>query len=234
MLELNSYGNVDCRNGIPAGYVKVYANAKTLDKLKIKYYTALIEFEEYRKRRFRAITTKIITKYSEKKLKKYLEEKRKQEEEKKERVIKKAYSDFSLVLLALYTINKEAKRQRNIKYNIADDIYQHGRKDKLAHYQVGRAKQEQEYLYLLKERAIEFLLQNKRFDKIEAHEVFGEKMACLYADSFSFHFNYEVLKKFDIEAETTGEITSWISSEKKRKGMGIKRALNIIENLKTN
>jgi hypothetical protein len=164
----------------------------------------------------------------------YVTMKRKEEEAKKERAIRKVGKDKTKILEAIYTISKEAKRQRDIKYNIADSVYgeDKSRNDRLAHYQIRNAKENVEYYYKLKQKGINFLLKNKEFDKLEIHEVNGNDMACLYKGQFSFHFELENLAKFGLEAkQTSTSINGFITAEKIKNRMSIRTALTIINSL---
>jgi len=155
---------------------------------------------------------------------------------KNQRVIEKAQKDFDKILLAIYTINKEAKRQRDIKYKIADSIYSddayRSREDGLAHHQMQNAKYNTQYYYSVKNKGIEYIINSKKYDKLEIHEVNNIEMAYISNGKFGFHFDINLLNELGIEAQKSEVvIKEWIDSTKKIKGMSLTSSLAILNNL---
>lgn len=163
-----------------------------------------------------------------------LEEK---EKIRRSKIIKKNKGNLDKLLLAIYTVNKEAKRQRDIKLNLADSIWGVDRKHKtkLLHYHLHNAKSDAEYYYSIKNIGIEKLIKLSVTDKIKVQIVNGVEMYCINVNGFSFHFdkklinnsndcsNYEFIKSEEY-------INELISSDKKIKGMSLKTALVTIFN----
>lgn len=231
-MTYSSYGNVDCRYTLPEGYVRTYDNVGTLKKLQCDYHPAL--FDLYKEKGYwKPEKGYIVAKKDLQKITKYKEDKKSKAELKRQRAIDKAKKDFNRVLLALYTVNKEAKRQRDIKYRIADSVYGELRYrwDKLAHHQISQAKENVEYLYCLKEKGIEKILSEKKYEKVEIHEVNGTEMGFVQCGDFSFHFTKSLLDEHHIQAPITEVIDEWISSEKKIKGMSLATATTILNNI---
>lgn len=178
-----------------------------------------------------------IQKKDEKILKEFLENEKKIKSEKKTKAIAKAKKTPILYLKALYVINKEAKRQRDIKYRIAKTGYgteAYRTTNRLFHHQVKTAKENAEYFYNLKIKALKKIIDIINPIKLEKHLVNDIDMLCIYFNKmFSFHIfmeESEILKKLGkmeiIETDT--KITSLIACDKIKTNMSLKRAMQIL------
>lgn len=164
----------------------------------------------------------------------YLVKKDEKEEAKKTRILDKVSKDFDKILLAIYTVSKEAKKQRDIKYSIADSVYSDDayRHDSLAHHQIQNAKDNIEYYYNKKEKGIRYMVRSRRYSRLEVHDVNGSDMAYIENGKFGFHFPLHVLEDMQIKAiHSKIQINEWSKSEKVIKGMSLNTALTILNNL---
>lgn len=123
----------------------------------------------------------------------------------------------------IYSVNKEAKRQRDIQRRIAESIYEYEeRNDSLAHSQLHKAKSQKEYLYFLKEKALRKLIEETKTVSIGYHEFPDMDMDMYEIEGFQFHLN-ECLSEVSL-----GEIEDEISADRKR-SIPPKKAISILE-----
>lgn len=122
--------------------------------------------------------------------------------------------DLPKIAEAIYSINKEAKRQRDIQYDIANsywgkDAY---RRDKLVHYQLHSAKDTKENLYDLKNKCLTKLVKALNVKPV-GHHIFPK--SCMdYYEIYGFGFHAEIEE--NVSDICLGEIDNLISSERER------------------
>lgn len=95
----------------------------------------------------------------------------------------------------LYTINKGAKwlQDGGLDSLWLSDEYQANIRAKLDIPEVFR---DQSLTYQIKQTAIDYLIDNNLFDKIEEHEVNDREFHCLYVGDYSFHFYPNIMGKY--------------------------------------
>lgn len=192
ILETNGYGNI---NGIPEGWYEI-GNGHAARKIRmanpsIPIYQACIGFNESWGR-YSPIIVHISHKDFKLKISRIFNAKKKASEErakKEAEAIKKALQSRKKIAEALYSLNKEAKRQRNIQERVADSIYGTGeRYGELAHYQLHNAKDSKEYLYKLKNEAIHKMVSEWGVTPLGFHEFdSGDKLDYYEIEGYGFH-----------------------------------------------
>jgi hypothetical protein len=192
-LDTNSFGNV---SGIPVGWYKI-GDGRTANKIRksnpeIPVYEACVGFNRSGKR-FSPILVRISHKDFEQEINEILNAKERKAEERQKKeaeAIKKALESRKKITEAVYSINKEAKRQRDIQARIASSIYDEGERygDDLAHHQLHEAKERKQYLYRLKNTAIEKMVLDWGIAPIGYHEfTTGDCLDYYEIEGYGFH-----------------------------------------------
>lgn len=146
-LPLNAHGNIDITGGVPAGLVHVDLPrlGPTCKRLGIEYGRAVVDWTElgrkYHKKRYPLFSGVVIRAADETRLMAALEEKAQKRQRKVERLP---------VLAALFTLNRRAKRCRDL----AQTYYQQG-----MHGFAGDMKRVKERIYALKGQALHHLVE---------------------------------------------------------------------------
>ena len=98
-----------------------------------------------------------------------------------------------IVAECLYSINKEAKRKRDIQHNSIDRAYHSFRKEyPAAHYQLHRAKNEKFKLYDLKDEALHLAIDLWNLQPVGYHE-FPDANRDMYSlEGYDFHINENI------------------------------------------
>lgn len=152
------------------------------------------------------------------KIKKELKEERQREKEK----INQVELTEEVIAKALYSVNKEAKRQRDIKNNAIDDAYGGGYHYSSVHSVLHTAKSRMNNLYDLKDSAISIAIKKYELTPIGYHE-FGDGKRDMYElGGYQFHINENKSEN------CLGEITEEIGAERKR-GIPPKKAIQILK-----
>jgi hypothetical protein len=224
------YANIDVNQKLDARLVHFKnPRARVIAKtMKIDFRPALTGFKEYRHRKFSPIIEGIVcTKKSAKRIQKRIEELDQKKAEQESGWIEKFDSydsakKLSHLVNALYVINKEAKRQRDVKRSIWDSACP------TKHHFVQKAKNRGRELYELKDKVIRLI--SRSAEKIEIHEVNGDQMYCYYFGETCFHSFVES----ELAIQTDKTITTEISAEKKNSGMSLRRAEILIRHFISN
>ena len=132
--------------------------------------------------------------------------------------LKKKTGDLSFLAECLYSINKEAKRQRDMQNGQADRIW--GPDDLnvpkgLAHYNLHARKSQKEFLYSLKDKALRIIIANNPDIVPLGYHVFpnateNQKMDYYEIGGFGFHIDENKSEN------CLGEIDTLITAEKSR------------------
>jgi hypothetical protein len=237
-LKVNEYGNIKYK---PEGWIYVsdipdLRNISVTRYKNIPSYKVLQGFEntfgDYYKPSFKVIIHKdhvndLKNIASIKKIK----------TQKKNSKLKNSVSDLHKVIQAIYSINKEAKRQRDIQENITksrngQDAY---RTDKFVKYQIQKAKAQKNFLYDLKSKCLSKLINISDSKPIGYHTFRDGKMNYYKILGFGFH----VKNDKNVTYKSLGVIENKISSVRKTSGgkklINPKDAIILLENfLETN
>ena len=122
-LKLTSYGNVDCRDGVPRGYVVTNINRRILNKHDIKIYEALLSIDCVYGSTYKPVIGKLISKSDEKRVLKLMT--------KQKTKVGKSLTELltsKKIAEAIYSINKEAKKYRDRQTKYANELF--GRRDR--------------------------------------------------------------------------------------------------------
>jgi len=118
---------------------------------------------------------------------------------------------------AIYSLNKEAKRQRDIQNKAADAIWgdeiteYDTQMKSLKHHRLHRAKNNKAWLYSIKNDALQKLIAEHDLKPVGYHE-FPDVDRLLYEfRGFTFHIEGEIEG-----IENLGDIDEWIDSNRKR------------------
>lgn len=212
-LEVDEYGNV---KEMPDDWKLTKLTVRQLKKTGIPNYKILLEFKKYHGKYY-PIYANIIPKDFSDKEEQYVKELAK-EKEKAINKIKKS-EEYSLKCLAtcLYSINKEAKRQRDIKEDHAGKVYD-GLQDLSAeercrqHYFIYKAKNREAELYELKDTALKLIIEQWKIKPVGYHKFKGSNSKRDYyeIDGYGFHSNECTSDNY------LGRIKEEISAERKR------------------
>ena len=207
-LFLNAYGNVDAYNGLPKGWHETSLTVTQLKKLEIPHYKACVGFNESYSH-YNPILRNIIPDDFTDKENDFTKMQKKKKNEEDER-IQKLELTKKLIAECLYSINKEAKRKRDIQSYARDAAYGFGAKYPSVHYNLHLARNEKEALYHLKDIALRKAIQKWGLPPDGYHE-FGDMNRDMYTiESFSFHINEQ---KSEV---CLGKIEDEIAAERKR------------------
>lgn len=212
-LTLNSYGNID---GVPEGWVTTGLTVSQLKKLEIPNYKSCVGFDESyygRKTYYKPIVVNIIPQDFEGKAVSYKQELENRKAKARDRIDGIELTQ-SVIGECLYSINKEAKRLRDVQANAIDrafgydeDTYQ---PSKLAHYQLHMAKNEKERLYNLKDEVIQLAITTWNL-KPEGYHEFADGNRDMYVIAgYKFHVNENTSDK------KLGDIDEVIDSKRSR------------------
>lgn len=208
-LDLNVYGNVDAMYGLPDGWHKTSMTVTQLKKVGIPSYKACVGFKEGRSNHFSPILCNIIPDDFTEKEEAYFEE-----QEVKKRAAEEKINSMELtqdlIGNCLYSINKEAKRQRNIQSECVDRAYYWGGKYPSVHYNLHRAKAEKFELYNLKDRALQVAICLWHIKPTGYHEFADMNRDMYVLGGYEFHVN-----KCSSE-NCLGKIDGEIDAERKR------------------
>lgn len=135
-----------------------------------------------------------------------LQEKKEQKQEK----VDSLELTMDLIAECIYSVNKEAKRKRDIQEDCIDRAYRHGGFYEAVHYRLHRAKHEKASLYDLKERALEKAVRIWGL-KPEGYHIFPDQPRDMYVIAgYSFHANKQTAEN------CIGMIGEEIPAERKR------------------
>lgn len=220
-LTVNEFGNVDAFRAFPDGWHQTTLTVTQIKKLKIPHYKACVGFDEM-SYHVKPIIVNIIPDDFSNQEQKYLDKLKEKAEKKLERInsielTQKVVAEF------LYSINKEAKRKRDIQQNSIDRAYHSSyKKYPAAHYQLHRAKDEKFELYHLKDCALRVAIDLWNLQPVGYHE-FSDANRDMYSFSgYDFHINE------NISEHCLGEITEEITAERKR-GIPPKKAVLLLK-----
>lgn len=205
VLSVNVYGNV---RGVPNGWHETDLTVTQLKKLEIPTYKSCIGFSG---KYYKPIIVNIIHDDFSELEESYIDELEKKNEEKNNKINQLKLTE-KVVAKALYSINKEAKRQRDLQEKIAFKIYD----DECPCYMVAphtklhAAKNRKEELYLLKEQVLQKVIQELALSPEGYHE-FSDRDRDLYLwCGFSFHINEKKSEK------CLGDIDEYIPAKRER------------------
>lgn len=223
-LETNEYGNVV---GIPEGWIQSKLTISQLKKAGIPHYKACIDFDKYRSNYY-PIIKNIIPKDFKEKEQNYLNNKTREKEEKNKKLIKEKYT-LEILGECLYSINKEAKKQRDIQNNAVNDIYGSGERYLVApHHILHTAKDKKKILYDLKEIVIEKIIKEHKIKSVGYHEFKDCNRDMYIIGEFEFHINENNSKN------CLGSIDNLIESERKRSIPPKKAMVILLDYIKEN
>lgn len=222
-LEINKYGNVDAFNVFPDGWHKTTLTVTQIKKLKIPYYKACIDFihplfGSHVKPNIVNIIPDDFTEQEEN----YIKELKEKENQKLEKINSMELTK-ELIAKCLYSINKEAKRKRDIQSDSIDRAFHYSRGTyPAAHYQLHKAKWEKFELYDLKEKTLDIAIELWNLKPDGYHE-FPDMNRDMYTlEGYTFHVNEN---QSDI---CLGKITNEIDAKRKR-GIPPKKAVLILK-----
>ena len=192
-----------------------------IKKNKIPHYKACIGFDDSRYR-VKPIVVNIIPNDFSDREQKYLDELKEKAEKELEKINSIELTQ-KIVAECLYSINKEAKRKRDIQHNSIDRAYHSFRKEyPAAHYQLHRAKNEKFKLYDLKDEALHLAIDLWNLQPVGYHE-FPDANRDMYSlEGYDFHINE------NISDHCLGKITEEIGAERKR-GISPKKAVMLLK-----
>lgn len=223
-LEVNEYGNVDCRNGVPTGYVLSYHSKRLLKKHGIKYYDALVDIQHAFGNTYKPVLEKIISLEDNDILTAVLSAEAELEREK----LKKYITKKKKIAEAIYSINKEAKKKRDLQNKWADRIFSNvynddvfdedeyeyifnpHRSNSVFHFHLHEAKTDKENLYSLKERALKKLIQETNSSPVGYHTFADTDRDMYVIEGFCFHLNERKSNN------SLGSIENFIEADRKR------------------
>lgn len=209
-LETTKYGNVDALNGIPDGWHETKLTVTQIGKADIPYYKALVGFDESYSH-YHPVLRNIIPDDFADAERAYIEGIR----QKKIDYLKKVNEidlTQSVVADCLYSINKEAKRKRDIQRKCVSRAYGYERSKRYpsVHYHLHKAKDEKENLYDLKDKALHKAIALWNLEPVGYHR-FPDMERDMYAlDGYEFHLNEHESDNY------LGEIDEDIDAKRKR------------------
>lgn len=220
-LPVNKFGNVDAFRIFPDGWHETTLTVTQIKKNKIPHYKACIGFDDSRYR-VKPIVVNIIPNDFSDREQKYLDELKEKAEKELEKINSIELTQ-KIVAECLYSINKEAKRKRDIQHNSIDRAYHSFRKEyPAAHYQLHRAKNEKFKLYDLKDEALHLAIDLWNLQPVGYHE-FPDANRDMYSlEGYDFHINE------NISDHCLGKITEEIGAERKR-GIPPKKAVMLLK-----
>jgi hypothetical protein len=230
-LLLNRYGNVQ---GIPSGFITTSLTKTQLKKLEVPTVKCCTGFVNSYGRHYAPVLENLVSKKDYRKIKKYLETETLEwaaKRNKDNEFFESNKSNISVIGEALYSINKEAKRQRDKQNQIASEIYSDigneneyesvyeyqyekqnsfNRATSQQHDSLHRAKNRKEELYGLKETIIYRLVEKFGIKPLGYHTFPDGRSRDYYTiGGYSFHMHkfgfYSTLKNL---GEINEEITS--------------------------
>lgn len=210
VLATNDYGNV---TEIPEGWVRVPSDIRTnpmrIDS--IPSYKLLVGFEKSGSF-YSPILDTIVPRGYVRTLRRLDKERAEKEAKKTERAKIRA-NNLADVLASIYSVNKEAKRLRDVQENIGDSIYCEDayRGGSLAHYQLHAVRERKEGLYELKDAALNKVIATLGVAPRGYHTFGdGEKRDYYEIDGYGYHRN-------ECTSDTNlGHIDGQIDSTRKR------------------
>lgn len=214
-LDTNSYGNLESKpdRWIYVNEIPELANISVGRYKNVPSYKVLQEFENTYGNYYKPIFKTIIHEDHIQILKDIVRIKQEKKQKKYSKLENKVF-DLPKIAEAIYSISKEAKRQRDIQYKIANSYWGKDakRRDKLVHYQIHRAIDKKEFIYELKNKCLAKLV--KALDvKPLGHHIFPK--SCMdYYEIYGFGFHSEIEE--NISDICLGKIENWISSERGR------------------
>lgn len=208
-LELNEYGNV---TDIPEGWLKTSLTVTQLKKLNIPTYKACIGFEDCCYGHWKPILVNIIPQNFGHTAEQYIKELALRKQKKKDKLISNMTVKY--IAEAIYSIDKEAKRHRDLQNSQADKIYGatpcHQSRG-LAHYNLHHHKNSKEGLYKLKDTALRKLIKQYNIKPIGFHVFFENNPMDMYEiEGYTFHVNGKTSTQY------LGQINELIPCERKR------------------
>ena len=210
-LDTNDYGNVDAVDIMPDGWHKTSLTVTQIKKEKIPYYKACVGFQESGYRHVKPILVNIIPDDFSQKEKEYFE-KLSQKANNESEKLKAIELTQDVISDCLYSINKEAKRKRDIQKNCIDRAYGELRYERYpgVHYNLHKAKDEKAALYDLKEQALAVAIQLWDL-KPEGYHEFPDMCRDMYSFAgHDFHVN-------ECESDKClGKIDTEIDADRKR------------------
>lgn len=221
-LQLNEYGNVDAVEAMPDGWHKTSLTVTKLKKYEIPYYKACVGFTEYGYFNFTPRLVNIIPDdFSDKERKCFDDAARKKSE--KEEQLSSIELTQEVVSSCLYSINKEAKRKRDIQSECRYRAYTNpSMKYPGVHYNLHKARQEKEQLYKLKEKALTVAIRIWNLSP-DGYHSFSDKDRDMYSlCGYTFHVNKKTSENY------LGDIKTEITATRKR-SVPPKKAIALLE-----
>lgn len=222
-LVTNEYRNVDAIKALPDEWHKTLLNATQLKKLRIPFYKACVGFSDSRYSHVKPEIVNIIPDDFAKQEAEYLEAQ-------KEKILKEKQKIDSMELTpeiiakCLYSVNKEAKRKRDIHQECVHRAYDWGGSEKYpaVHYNLHKAKQEKNELYVLKDQALHTAIKMWGLQPVGYHKFADVDRDMYVLEGYTFHINEHN------STNCLGEIEDEIDAERKR-GIPPKKAVMILE-----
>lgn len=189
ILEVNKYGNVDAMAGVPIGWHTTSLNATQLNKLQIPWYKACLGFSPTYRDYSKPILKNIIPDDFLNEEQEYQSQLAAKKDKAKQKIAEMELTQ-EVIAECLYSINKEAKRKRDIHEDCIDRAYYRtSRKYKGVHYQMHRAKWEKEKLYQLKDQALSVAIRIWDLKPDGYHEFPDGKRDLYTIAGYTFHIN---------------------------------------------
>ena len=204
-LYLNQYGAV---TNIPMDWKESSLTTTQLKKLNIPTYKCCVGFREG-KYYYKPILVNIIPKDFRQIEQDYIIELEAKKSKLKENVQKIELTE-KVIGECLYSINKEAKRQRDIQNDFANSIYVEREIRPASHYALYRAKDKKEELYKLKDKTIKKFIEEHKITPIGYHEFADANRDMYIIGGYEFHIN-----EFT-SLTCLGSIEDMITQERKR------------------
>ena len=220
-LPVNNFGNVDAFRAFPDGWHKTTLTVTQIKKIKAPHYKACVDFDEMRYR-VKAIIVNIIPDDFSDQEQKYLDELKEKAEKKLEKINSIELTQ-KIVAEALYSINKEAKRKRDIQQDcIGRAYYGFDEEYPAMHYQMHKAKDEKFELYDLKDDALHLAIDLWNLQPVGYHEFLDANRDMYSFAGYDFHINE------NMSDHCLGKITEEIGAERKR-GIPPKKAVLLLK-----
>ena len=221
-LQLNEYGNVDAVEKMPDGWHKTSLTVTQIRKYGIPYYKACVGFTEYGCYNFTPKLVNIIPDdFSDKEQECFDDISRRKAEKVKQ--LRSIELTQEVVSSCLYSINKEAKKKRDIQSECRYRAYEHpSMRYPGVHYNLHKAREEKDRLYKLKERALSVAIRIWNLEP-EGYHSFPDKDRDMYSlCGYTFHANKKTSEN------CLGEIETEITAERKR-SIPPKKAIALLE-----
>jgi hypothetical protein len=205
---------------MPTNYTKKY------EKMGIPIYTAVVGFENTRGMQYSPIKVKI----THRDFIGTVQELRKGDRSKESEYVNKAIGSRKRIAEALYSLNKEAKRYRDIQALAVEAIYGNEPDNRFCdlpryakHRKLHEAKKEKEALYRLKDRAMARGVAEWGIKASGYHVMAdGKKMGYMEIEGYSFHTT-SITSNVNL-----GNIAEKIAADRRR-SMPPKKAKKVIE-----